>query len=110
MTYLQLSRTQIRNKVISVLNEAEAGVVVSDAPPSGIPDTGPVDLTGLKNAAAQAIGALQALSKQAVDAGFDVTDISDMIDQINSDFGLVASPVDLTATMAVGSSSSKTGA
>ena len=85
---MKFSRSEIRGKVVEMLNEMEAGVQILDAPPEGVALPGPVDNTGVSGVGKQAVGALRQLATQCQEVGLDGTDYEDMANDIDSELGL----------------------
>jgi hypothetical protein len=78
--------------------EGEEGIVdTSASDPEGQAATGPVDSTGIKAAAAQAVGALNELVKQCSAVGMSGTDYEDMASDIQMAFDLPGGTTDVVS-------------
>lgn len=85
---MKFSRSEVRSKVVEMINEMEAGVQILDAPPEGAALPGPVDQTGVAGVGKQAAGALRQLATQCDEVGIDGSDYEDMAADIDSELGL----------------------
>lgn len=107
--YAKFSRKEVRESLRKVLEEAASkctvvedgddveGNIVDTPEPEGQPVVGPVDMTGVKGAAAQAVAALDELVKQCSAVGMPGTDYSDMAAEIQAAFDLPGNTANVEA-------------
>ena len=84
---VKFSRTALREKVTSLVNELEGSSSINDLEQTEAVSTA----TEIQASALKVCENLAELINKAEEEGIDTTDYSDMVDQINSDFQLKAS-------------------
>lgn len=84
-----ISKRLIHKYVENTLDEMEDAVLAStDQDLSTQQTDGPIDMTGIKSAAAQACTSIGELIKQCSAVGMDTEELEDIVDEINDMYGL----------------------